>query len=183
MTIISNNCSGGAILHSLGMEFKTPTINLQILPEEFPRFCQYLKTYLDLPLWEYTNISEEHERYLHKMFGGIPSMPFGLLGDIIVCFQHYDTFGDAKRKWDERKVRIEWDNIGYIFHARGEEYKKEAEEFAALPIQRKLLLTQGFDAGGVRFDGEGFEAVNGRLRITTVYDYARFCQNEDARPI
>ena len=35
-TIISNNCAGGAVLHELEMEFKTPTINLQIFPEPLP---------------------------------------------------------------------------------------------------------------------------------------------------
>lgn len=175
-TLVSNNCSGGAILHELGMEFRTPTINLQILPEEYPRFCRMFKDYMRTPLTEYKDITEKHRKHLTKMFGCVPKMPFGLLGDVIVCFQHYDSFEQAKLKWDYRRERVDFENIGYIFHARGKEYKKEAEEFLSLNLKNSLLLTQGFDAGGVRFDGEGFEAVDGKLRIVTVYDYERFCK-------
>ena len=48
-TIISNNCTGGAVCHELGMEFKSPTINLQILPEDYPRFCANIE-YRDIML-------------------------------------------------------------------------------------------------------------------------------------
>ena len=171
-TIISNNCSGGAILHELGMEFKTPTINLQILPEEYPKFCQNFKKYMETDLVEYKDITEEHKTYLYKMFGGVPDMPFGLLGDIIVCFQHYGTFEESKEKWDERKAKVDYENIGFIFHARGPEYKNEAEEFQRLYLPNKLTLTQDFSIdGGVSFEGEGFSALNGKLLITQIYDY------------
>ena len=52
--------------------------------------------------------------------------------DVLVCFQHYDTFEEAKKKWDERKKRVDYDHIGYIFHVRGPEYQFEAEEFFAM---------------------------------------------------
>ena len=105
-TIISNNCAGGAVLHELGMEFKTPTILLQILPEDFPRFCKNLKTYIDYDLIECHTFTPYEEHKFIKMFGGIPKMPIGLIGDVLVCFQHYETFEEAKKKWDERKARI-----------------------------------------------------------------------------
>lgn len=177
-TIISNNCTGGAVMHELGMEFKTPTINLQILPEEYPGFCNYFKQYMAYDLTEYTDIQPRHREYLTKMFGEIPDMPFGLLGDIIVCFQHYGTFAEARDKWNERKAKIDYDHIGYIFHARGEEYKSEAIAFNTLNIPNKLILTQNFSTdGGVRFDGEGFEAVNNKLRIVQIYDYKTWIEN------
>lgn len=171
-TIISNNCAGGAVLHELGMEFKTPTINLQILPEEFPRFCLNLRKYMDHDLKEYTEISEVHMAYLYKMFGGVPDMPYGLLDDVIVCFQHYKTFDDAKTKWDERKKRIVYDNVGYLFHARGEEYSKELAKFLSIKLPHSLALAQNFIVpGAVTFYGEGFEAVNGKMRIVQVGNY------------
>lgn len=171
-TIISNNCSGGAILHELGMEFKTPTINLQILPEEYPKFCQNFKQYMETDLVEYKDITEEHKTYLFKMFGGVPDMPFGIIDDVVVCFQHYGTFEEAKEKWDERKAKIDYENIGFIFHARGPEYRNEAEEFQRLDLPNKLTLTQDFSINGaVSFEGEGFSAVNDKLLITQVYDY------------
>lgn len=172
-TIISNNCAGGAILHDLGMEFKTPTINLQILPEQFPRFCSHIIYYLFKDLEECKSFNSYQEQMLKKMFGGVPNMPFGIIdNDILVCFQHYSSFAEAKQKWDERKAKVDFEHIGYLFHARGEEYREEAELFARLPLLNSLTLTQGFDIdGGVRFDGEGFDAVNNKLRIVQVYDY------------
>ena len=177
-TIISNNCTGGAIMHQLGMEFKTPTVNLQILPEQFPKFCIDLKYYMNTELVEYTNISYKHRKYMEKMFGGVPDMPFGLIDDIVVCFQHYDTFAEAKQKWDERKAKIDYDHIGYIFHARGPEYRAEAELFTKMDLPNKLVLTQDFKIdGAVSFEGEGFSAVNDKLLITQIYDYKTWRDN------
>ena len=154
-TIISNNCTGGAVCHELGMEFKSPTVNLQILPEDYPRFCANLGEYMG-----------------KELFGGIPDFPIGNVGDVLVCFQHYGTFQEAKEKWNERKAKIDYDHIGYIFHARGEEYKAEAAAFLALDLPNKLCITQDFEIpGSVRMDGEGFEAVNDKLRIVQAYDY------------
>lgn len=173
-TLISNNCAGGAVLHSLGKEFKTPTILLQILPEQFPKFCLHIREYLSEELIELKpeNMTQKQIDRLNKMFGCVPNMPFGLLGDVVVCFQHYATFAEAQQKWNERVRRVDYENIGFLFHARGPEYAKEAEAFLWCPMEHKLCLTQGFEVpGSVRFDGEGFESVNGQLRITTVYDF------------
>lgn len=171
-TIISNNCTGGAVCHELGMEFKSPTVNLQILPEDFPRFCKKLKIYMTKELYEARTYTNHERSNLNKMFGGIPNFPIALVGDILVCFQHYATFDEAKAKWDERKAKIDYDHIGYIFHARGKEYRAEAEEFLALDLPNKLCITQNFEIpGSVRMDGEGFEAVNNKLRVVQAYDY------------
>lgn len=179
-TIISNNCSGGAILHELGMEFKTPTINLQILPEEYPKYCQNFRKYMEEDLKEYKDISEEHKTYLYKMFGGVPDMPFGIISDVMVCFQHYGTFEEAKQKWDERKAKIDYDHIGFIFHARGPEYRNEAEEFMKLDIPNKLVLAQDFEIkGAANFAGEAFSAINGKVLITQIYDWREYVKNQN----
>lgn len=162
------------MLHTLGMEFKTPTILLQILPEQYPKFCEHFAEYMQKDLVEVKASDLDHwqEIWLNKMFGGVPNMPFGLLGDVVVCFQHYATFAEAQQKWNERVPRVDYENIGFLFHARGPEYAKEAEAFLRCPMEHKLCLTQGFEVpGSVRFDGEGFEDVGGQLRITTVYDF------------
>lgn len=181
-TIISNNCAGGAIAHSLNMEFKSPTINLQILPEEFPLFCNSLKLYLEQPLTEYKDIYETHKKYLVKMFGGVPDMPFGLLHDIIVCFQHYGTFKEAQSKWYERIKRIDYNHIGYIFHARGKEYEAEARKFINLGLPNSLCLTENFGLdGSIPFypgdDRNAFTGIDGKLLITTVYDFKGWVDN------
>ena len=175
-TIISNNCTGGAVCHELGMEFKSPTVNLQILPEDYIPFCAHLKEFMNEQIFETFAFDLPEVKALNKMFGGIPNFPIGRFrcGGLI-CFQHYATFGEAKAKWDERKAKIDYDHIGYIFHARGEEYRAEAEEFLALDLPNKLCITQNFEVpGSVRMDGEGFDSVNGKLRIVQAYDYRRW---------
>lgn len=170
-TIISNNCTGGAVCHELGMEFKSPTVNLQILPEEYPRFCQNIHHYMETELTADADM-DGHRDMIIKMFGGVPDFPFGRLDDILVCFQHYPTFEDARAKWNERRAKMDYDHIGYIFHARGEGYKAEAAVFLALDLPNKLCITQDFEIpGSVRMDGEGFEAVNNKLRVVQAYDY------------
>lgn len=84
MTLVSNNCAGGAILHSLGMEFRTPTILLQILPEQYPKFCEHFAEYMQKDLEEVkaSDLDHQQEIWLNKMFGCVPDMPFGLLGEI-----------------------------------------------------------------------------------------------------
>ncbi len=175
-TIISNNCVGGAVCHELGMEFKTPTINLQILPEDFPRFCRNLKTYLDYDLVECHDLTPYEVNKLIKMFGEIPKMPIGLIGDVLVCFQHYETFSEAKAKWDERKAKVDYEHIGFIMHARGPEYQFEAEEFLAMDIPHKLCITENFVVPGsiALYPKEGdnaFSAVNGKPLITRAVDF------------
>ena len=175
-TIISNNCTGGAVCHELGMEFKTPTINLQILPEQFTMFCANLGYYMNQPLIKCNNFSPYEETMLKKMFGGVPDMPFGLLDDVLVCFQHYENFIEAFGKWEERKNRIDWEHIGFIFHVRGPEYGKEAEMFIREGIPNSLVITEGFELNDsiALYPKEGdnaFSAVNGKLLITQAADY------------
>ncbi len=175
-TIISNNCTGGAVMHELGMEFKTPTILLQILPEDFSRFCKNLKAYLDYELIECTHFTPYEVSKLTKMFGGVPAMPIGILGDVLVCFQHYETFEEAKKKWNERKSRVDYEHIGFIFHARGPEYRYEAEEFLNAGLPNELCITEGFDVPGsiALYPKEGdtaFSVVNNKLLITQAADF------------
>ena len=81
---------------------------------------------------------------MEKMFGGVPDMPFGLIDDIVVCFQHYETFAEAKQKWDERKTKVDYDHIGYIFHARDDGYSWEALRFMSLNLPNSVIITEGF---------------------------------------
>lgn len=180
-TVISNNCTGAAVLNHLGMEFMSPTVNLQILPEEFPKFCKDIRTYMAADLREYKNVSTKHSAMLYKMFGGIPNMPLGLVKDVMVCFQHYDTFGEAREAWDRRKYRVRYDEIGYLFHARGVEYKEELENFIRLDLPHSLAIAEGFSCeGAVRFDppegGNAFSAVNGKVAIVWAYDWRRWIE-------
>lgn len=105
-TLISRDCVGGVLYHQLGLKFLSPTINLFFTPEDFNYFCLYLHDYLNGELEE-------------KVDENIP-YPVGLLHPtkdskinrvIELGFMHYETFIVAKQKWEERKARINFDNI------------------------------------------------------------------------
>lgn len=161
-TIISNNCMGGVICSRNHMQFKSPTVALQILPEEYTKFCQNLKHYMECEVKEYKDFSEEHKKYLMKMYGKIPTeFPYGIIDDIIICFQHYQTFEQARDKWNIRKQRMEWDKIGYIFHARNAEYQKEVDEFFTLDLPNSIALTESFKTGrSYRFDVPNVNSID-----------------------
>lgn len=86
----------------------SPTINLFIKGEDFLTFCKHLKYYSTCELIQVRDVSRDY--------------PVGCLvprdhshKEIMVFFQHYKSFDEAKKKWDERFERINWDNIFFIW--------------------------------------------------------------------
>lgn len=51
-SLFCNNCTGGVILHDLGLRFNSPTINLNIQPREFINFVNNLRDYMRCELEE-----------------------------------------------------------------------------------------------------------------------------------
>lgn len=125
-TIISMNCIGGVIYHELNEEFRTPTVNLWMEPHDYIKFVQNLKEYIEA---EVEQIESDHD------------YPMGLLKDIKIHFMHYSDFQTAKRKWDERKARINWNNL-YFMMVQCEGCTKEIVElFEKLPYKNKVIFT------------------------------------------
>lgn len=147
LSLISNNCIGADILHQLHIQYQSPTVNLQILPEEFPKFCKHIEHYMKAELIEYKKdmLSEEHILYLNKMFGKIPDMPYALCDDIIICFQHYDTFREGKMIWDKRKERFDPLHTAFIFYVRDKQYLDQINQFVNLNLNNSVIFTEDFD--------------------------------------
>ena len=107
-TIICNNCMGGVIYHNLGLQFLSPTINLFIKGNDYLNFCRNLKYYSNCELIQ---IEDNTNNY-----------PVGCLiphdnehQKIMIYFQHYKSFEEAKYKWMERFKRVNWDNMYFIW--------------------------------------------------------------------
>ena len=134
LTLISKDCTGGVLLHELGIRFDTPTINACFHAGDFVKFCHDLRYYISCEL------KEDKENSVEMNY------PVGILGDegreIRVWFKHdYENFGHAQAKWDERKSRIHWDNI-FIIMTDGKGSNEEiAHDFDSLPYEHKVLLT------------------------------------------
>lgn len=104
-TIIANNCVGGVIYHDLGLQFRSPVINLWFESDDFFEFLEHLEDYIRA-------VPEETK------VEGI-SYPVGLLrrGDkqIRLYFTHYGSFEVARKKWVERAARVDLDNVYVIY--------------------------------------------------------------------
>ena len=132
ITLITNNCIGGIIYHDMHLQFLSPTINLYFDNEEFILFCTYLDEYLSLAVEECISIQKP--------------FPVGVLhgshGDVHIYFMHYDSFEQAVAKWNERKARINYDNLYIIMEAQ-----RCTSDILAniqdIPYANKVVLTDG----------------------------------------
>jgi uncharacterized protein (DUF1919 family) len=138
ITIISNNCIGGFLYQKYGMKYYSPTIGLQFPQEDFVKLCKYFEQYMQKELKESEDKMQEG---FIKLGGGEVNFPVGKLGDITIYFQHYNSFKEAKGKWDERKNRINKNKIFFIFVGYDNTPIEIFEEYNRLPLKNKLLLT------------------------------------------
>lgn len=133
-TIISNNCCAGVIYSDLGIQFKSPTINLYFNPEDFLIFVKNLRSYIEGELKDVSATTD-------KKFpvGELCPCDTGLPG-IKVYFMHYRTYEEAYQSWNARSGRINYENIFFFW-----EYNKEntdislLQEFDSFPIKKMIF--------------------------------------------
>lgn len=125
-TIISKDCVGGIISHDLGQRFCSPTINLFFSSSDFIKFLSALPYYLSLDV-----VEDDSDL----------SYPVGKIEDITIHFLHYNSFEEAREKWNERKKRVDYDNI-YVMMTEKEGCNKEImQKYDSLPYKNKVLFT------------------------------------------
>ena len=128
-SIMSNTCIGGVICHDMGQRFLSPTINLYIKPHQFVKLMENLPYYFSLPMKK-NEFMTEHLGY-----------PVGTLGDITIFFKHYASFEQAQQKWEERKLRINYENLYVMMTDRWCCSKSDLERFEKLPFKNKVCFT------------------------------------------
>lgn len=144
VTILSDDCWGGYVYHSLGLPFSTPLINIYIKGDEYAKFVLDPLFYLNTDL---TMITEGNLRE------GI--YPVGQLGDsdksIKLELLHNVNFEDAKKQWDRRRKRINPNNMFLKMGFDIAEKKKYfyINSFNNSPVQNKIL----FYLGNEKVDG------------------------------
>ncbi len=126
-SLISSNCNGGFILHDLGLKFNSPFINLWIKPKDFIKILSDFQNYMDTPL---CFIKEDGIDY-----------PVGMLKDAKIYFMHYDTEAEAEAKWNERKQRINYDNLFVLFNDRDGCTYDDMIAFEKMPFENKIIFT------------------------------------------
>ncbi|MCQ2237092.1 MAG: DUF1919 domain-containing protein, partial [Bacteroidales bacterium] len=124
-TVICNDCTGGMILHDLHMPFNSPFINACMSDEDYLKLLGNLREYMSIDLTDDT----KGNRY-----------PIGLLGDIRIHFMHNDTFEQAKKNWQRRLKRVNYEKIVVIGSCIDTQAKDLGERFYNLPYKHKVLL-------------------------------------------
>lgn len=131
-TLLTMNCFAGIVYHNLNIPFLSPTINIRFENiRHFYKFCSNLKYYISTELVEIPS----NEPY-----------PMAKLDDLIIHLVHYKTFIDAKKKWDERKIRINYDNLYIIANDYVTETERLSKEeilaFGTIPCKNLVVQVQ-----------------------------------------
>lgn len=125
-TILCNTCIGGIISHDLGLQFKSPTVNLYMTPTDFVKFLENISYYSKLDI-----VPVPYDK----------DYPVGMLGDIRIYFKHYASIEEAIQKWKERTARINYENIFVMMTDRWCCPKTTLERFERLPFENKICFT------------------------------------------
>lgn len=133
-TLITNNCIGGIIYNDLALKFNSPTINMAIPMPDFVHFLQAPERYLSAEMIDCG--------YSYK--GKKTDYPIARIDDMYIWGIHYKSFDELKSKWDERKKRINPDNLFIIGQYIDECTDETAYEFFKLPYKNKIFLSSGY---------------------------------------
>lgn len=99
-TFLCPNCIGGILFHDLGLQFRSPTVNLMMHQTDFLKFVLNMDHYL----------AQELVFFKHPEYG----CPCAHLGDLTLHFTHYHSDAEAAEKWTERSKRIDRENL-FVF--------------------------------------------------------------------
>lgn len=126
-TLIANNCNGGVLSHELGLRFNSPLVNLFINTEDYVKYLNNFDYYNSLTL---SFVTDDTKSY-----------PIGKLDDVTIDFVHYKSNEEAERKWEERKKRINKNNIFIIFTEQNDCTEQCLKDFDNLPFENKVVFT------------------------------------------
>lgn len=149
LTIISNTCLGGRIYHDYHKKFLSPTIDFYMEPSDFVKFCLNLKYYLSCEI-----VPLPDKKYDH-----LQNCLYCQIGDLLARFGHTnDSFEKIIEKWNERKKRVNFDNIVVICTDRNVYMqpfsiatKKTVEEFGKIPYKKIIFSVKKYDYDYVEY--------------------------------
>ena len=128
ISIFVRDCFGGLISHTLGLPFFTPFVNMFINPNEYLRFLNSPRVYMEEKLVFQKTAFENNLKF---------DYPIYTLGNISLNMNHYPNFDEAVAKWNSRKQRLNWYNLFVEMHT---DDPKLLEEFDSLPYGKKVCF-------------------------------------------
>lgn len=126
-TFLCPNCIGGILFHELGLQFRSPTVNLMMHQTEFVKFVLEQDHYLAQEL-----VFFQHPEY---------AFPCAHLGDITLHFTHYHSEAEAAEKWRERARRIDRDNLFVFLMERDGLTREDILRLGALRVRGLVVFT------------------------------------------
>lgn len=138
-TIISNNCWGGFIYQSYGIQYNTPTIGCFFIASDYIKFISNLRYYLSQDL-KFINPSDS--KWFNKVnkTHNYGNYPIGIIDDVEVFFMHYTSKEEAYNKWNKRKKRVNYKKIIYKFSEMNECSDEDIENFQKLELKNKICF-------------------------------------------
>ena len=121
------NCIGGILFHDLGLQFRSPTVNLMMTQRDFVRFVLELEHYLAMKPFFF-----DKEGY---------DCPCAKLGDITIHFTHYKTEEEALAKWEQRKERLDRENLFVFLTERDGLTREEILSLGKLKLRGLVVFT------------------------------------------
>lgn len=129
ISIIANNCWGGLIYHYFQSPFLSPFINMFENDNDYICLLKNLKQYMELPL-----------RFKKTAYNSVSQLTYPvctLSDDVELHMNHYSDFEQAQRKWEERKKRINWNNLFVMMYT---ENPIVLEQFNTLLYEKKICF-------------------------------------------
>lgn len=168
-SVLASNCTGAFILHDLGLQFRSPFVNLYLSPSDFIAYLSDISHYQAQPLQFVENSGK--------------SYPVGKLGDLTLHFMHYHSEQEATEKWLARSKRIDSDNLFVMMTERDGCSYQNLQDFDRLPFANKVVFThkpypeitsafyiKGFENRGEVGDLFEYEGLSGK-RYYDQFDY------------
>lgn len=128
LSIISRSCFGGIISNRLGLQFYSPFVNLWLNEEDFTSLLRNPRAYMD------ENLVFKSKAY--RDYSGFDVATY-TCGNVSLVMEHYKDFDEAVKKWDERKKKINWDNLLIVTITGNPEILRE---FDTLPYDKKVCF-------------------------------------------
>lgn len=132
-TFLTPNCIGGILFHDLGLRFMSPTVNLMMTQKDFLQFVLHLDDYLN----------GDFEFFQHEDYT-CPCAKLKTLNsdqEIVIHFTHYHNETEALDKWNERKKRIDKENIFVFIEERDGITKNDFEILKTLNVKGVVAFT------------------------------------------
>lgn len=102
ISIVCNNCHGGVLYHTLGLECRSPFKNLALSDKGLLRMLSDLKGYLSAP--------PQLIRWTVDVHSGL-TYPVMAVKDVEIYFNHDKTIEGALEKWERRCKKVNFNNI------------------------------------------------------------------------